>query len=156
MISPRPLNELPLLPFYDAFYDSVPVYVAFIINNKVELIIHVNQEQADLLVNNQKIIQTDLFINGGADREWTYNPETQTCSAPDGYQVPDFVDEESLPKFKIAIIKDNLVQDLYYFNEREASVLLSNPLIKIITSPYSGGPRHGWMYDTITDTYLQQ
>lgn len=153
IVAPRPLSELPR-PLVD-FYDQPLEYIAFIVENKVELILSLSPETASLFVNNQKIVQADSVENGGADKNWIYNESNNTFAMPEGYEIIPTPQEIDLPRFRILVIKDNLVQQVFYFQEREASIILSNPIIKNITSPYSGGPKLGWIYDADTNTYSE-
>lgn len=149
---PRPVSEIPRSTM-DPF-ESIPHYVAFVIGGNIEYILNTDEETKDILLSNPLIIQVDNPNNGGPDIGWSYNPSNESFSAPEGYDLIS-LDGFSYPPYLIAIVKDNIVEKVLYFvDERAASTLLSNPVIKAINSPHSGGPKLYWKYVAETDSFV--
>jgi hypothetical protein len=55
--------------------------------------------------------------------------------------------------YHIAFIVDGTVEEIMHFDERTASLMLSNPTIKQVDLASEGGPDVGWVHNSETNTF---
>jgi len=55
--------------------------------------------------------------------------------------------------YHIAFIVDGVVEEVMHFDERTASLMLSNPTIKQVDLSSEGGPDVGWTYNSELNTF---
>jgi len=55
--------------------------------------------------------------------------------------------------YHIAFIVNGIVEEVMHFDERTASLMLSNPTIKQVDLVSDGGPDLGWIYNSESNTF---
>ena len=86
--APRPIRDLiaeekaMINPAHEAA-SQLPYHVAFVIDNVVAQVFHVEERLAAILLSNPTIVQCASPANGGPDNNWHYDSQTGAFFIPE-------------------------------------------------------------------------
>lgn len=82
-IQAEKIEELQKAPSLAEQQSAFPYHIAFIIDDEVQQVFHIEEELASVFMSSPTILQVEAPLAGGPERGWKYNAQTGQFTAPE-------------------------------------------------------------------------